>query len=284
MKIEGESIAFRQSWLGNFTRCPERGRQAIVRPDWEPEGDAALAGTAAHSGEQHVLEGKIKPEEIESFTYSEAIRLVQEADRIGWNKFADVEELAFNAKRAARAWLDHLYPRLPKPDLGLVEWRFDFPVDHYRGYEIRIQGTADYVPYGYGDLRDEGPIWDWKHPGQLYRQHEKKKELQPRIYSWAAVLGGFRTWPVDFNFGVMPRGSKSQAQIVPVQSHEGHTKWALRAMHSALDYYLDVGLDSPWLRRDDHFLCSQTWCSWWSVCKGSDVPFEPDAGKAVVLS
>ncbi len=54
MKIQqtddGYSVRVRQSWINDAMMCNERGRQAIVRPEWSKPNDATILGTAVHAG------------------------------------------------------------------------------------------------------------------------------------------------------------------------------------------------------------------------------------------
>src|SRR5690606_4808069 len=243
---ESQQIWIRQSWLSNFLDCPERARHAIVRPDWEREGDAALCGTAAHAAVESLLRGEITAAEIGHAAHQAARALVAAADQgrgISWNKFDGVDELAGYAKLQALAWLRDIYPHLPEPHPDdLIEWNFEVPLFSYRGWKVGVTGTADYVPYG-----QHTDLYDWKFPGRKYRQWEKQKsDVQASIYTLAAVESGLREWGdgLVFNFGVARRLTTSaEGEILPVLRTAAHGEWVLHVMRSAVNLFVDVGLD-----------------------------------------
>jgi len=140
------------------------------------------------------------------------------------------------------------------------------------GRVVGITGTIDLVP----DMND---LADWKTASQKFRAHEKQKySIQPTIYSLAAVKGGLQSddhdvdyhWPMNFTYGIAVRGeTKATPQILTVRRTEEHALFAIARIKQLVDLALDYGLDRAWPTDDDHFLCSQTWCPWWTACKGS---------------
>ena len=87
------------------------------------------------------------------------------------------------------------------------------------------------------------------------------------MYVAAAVANGWLEYPATFKYGVLVRGGK--AQIVPVHRNESHTEWLREIIRPFVRSAISLGTEDPWTRNDTHFLCSSTWCSYWSVCKGS---------------
>jgi hypothetical protein len=87
------------------------------------------------------------------------------------------------------------------------------------------------------------------------------------MYSAAMVAKGTHEYPVTFKYGVLVRGGKGQ--IVPVHRNESHADWLREQVRPLVRTALLIGTDESWTKNDTHYLCSQTWCSYWSVCKGS---------------
>jgi hypothetical protein len=78
---------------------------------------------------------------------------------------------------------------------------------------------------------------------------------------------------VGFNFGVMIRNLKGDSQIVRIKRNSAHSMWVTEQASTMVRLALAMRntegeFNRPWLKNDQHFLCSERWCPWWSVCKG----------------
>ena len=263
-------IWFRQSWLDTAFRCPERGRQAIVRPEWdETTSDSALIGTSVHHGIEEHLNGNIAEQDIGAA--AEQFLLDWDRNDIKYTKYKTVDDLVFNAKVCAQGWSNDIRPHLPKLDDAQTEVTFKIPLWAQHGYTVGITGTIDLI--------SDGQLWDWKTSAREYRASEKQRlAIQPTIYTLAAVKGDLvsAALPMRFNYGIMLRGNKPKGQILSVTRTQGHIDFAVQRMMQFVDLYHHFGVDKPWPMNDDHFLCNQTWCPWWSICKGAHLTFADD--------
>lgn len=262
---ENGAVWFRQSWLDTALRCAERGRLALVKPEWdEALNDAALIGTATHSAIQWCLEEGCDFEAIGQVAYDSAIALCETSD-VRWTKWTLPGQLAEHARRCAEAWYREIRPSVPLG--GRCEVEFEVPLFESRGRQVGIKGMTDYI----------GPdlvIRDWKTASKKYAQREKQRaNIQSTVYATAANHGAFGPgyrWPVIFEFCVMVRGEASATtQVVDVQRVHAHELWLLDLIQGYMDLAEGVGVQRSWPRNDDHYLCNEQWCPWWSMCKGA---------------
>jgi hypothetical protein len=150
---------------------------------------------------------------------------------------------------------------------GLIEHRFEAPLGVVvNDMAVWLEGTMDYVD-------PDGIIWDWKTSGRAYSIKEKQKSsIQASVYASACTaLQLSPQFPVDFRYGVMVRNLQPKAQIVSIVRTEAHNEWLKRFVLGALNSALTVGVDSNWIMNDSSALCSGSWCSFWSICKGAFV-------------
>lgn len=271
MKIDhdAKTIKFRQSWLGDTLGvCPERGRLAIVKPEWDQmDSDEALIGTASHTGIEHHLNGL--PGDPATIAHQWAMDNV-DPDRVRWTKRSKVTEIADMAAACVAAWYSDIRPHVPQG--GVVEEVFEHDLDVVvEGYRLLLGGTPDYVT--------DDEIWDWKTTGREYKPWEKQRwEVQPTAYGMIHTLGLLHTtvsWPTTFRYGVMVKpsraGGKVETQIVTVTRTAGDGAWLIKRMENMARLALR-SLDVVWPQVDDsNHLCSSKWCPWWSMCKGAHI-------------
>lgn len=250
------SVYVRQSWLNDAVSCNERGRQGIIRPEWSMPNDATILGTAVHAGIASVLEGKGQPVKV---ALEELNRLLDEPfQRVKYTN----EELYDHVTELISEWEKNIAHTLG--EVKGVEKSFTFELDKF------MLGNRNIVVNGVGtiDCVTDTAIWDWKTAGKKYSAREKQSQaIQPTMYVAAAVANGWLEYPATFKYGVLVRGGK--AQIVPVHRNESHTEWLREIIRPFVRSAISLGTEDPWTRNDTHFLCSSTWCSYWSVCKGS---------------
>jgi hypothetical protein len=275
------NIWIRQSWLDTAMRCAERARFEIVKPEWDIGGDAAHCGTAAHSAVETHLSALIADGVGAHFSRDHMREVIHQSiqrkiaeEGIKWNKYDTVAQLVDNAERCYEAWVREILPVMQERGLitpgALCEYKFSVVLFTLAdGRTVGIEGTIDFVP-------ETNEMWDWKNPGQSYREREKQKyAIQPTIYTLAAVLGGIPngveySYPMDFTYGLAIRGvRKAKAQLLTVTRTQAHADFAIERLKSYVDLALNFTLQRPWPRNDDHFLCSSTWCPWWVLCKGA---------------
>jgi hypothetical protein len=166
------------------------------------------------------------------------------------------------------AWVSSVLPEVPLG--GKSEHKFEYCSNTIvSGYELWFEGTMDYM--------HETGLWDWKTAARKYSLLEKQTQsIQASIYAGYALSTGDVSLDaegnVGFTFGVMIRNMKGESQIVRIKRSSAHVMWvteqAATLVRSALAMREDNGFNKPWLKNDQHFLCSARWCPWWSVCKG----------------
>jgi hypothetical protein len=264
---EQQRVYVRQSWLGDALICMERGRLAEVKPDFRHGSDATIMGTSVHHAIEQVLSGSGDPDVIEEYAVHKLGELMVSEK---WKQTnIKSEDMVPHTAAMARSWVDQIAPIVNFG--GRIEANFAVPtgrsvqVDTDRVYELWFSGTMDYVD-------PDGTLWDWKTAARKYSQGEKQKQsIQASVYAYAAANLGWSKWDVSFNFGVMTRSAKSQGQIVPVQRTKAHGEWIVEQATSVVVSALRMGHDLSWPKNDQHFLCSDKWCPWWSICKGAHV-------------
>lgn len=261
----------RQSWLNDIMICPERSRLAVTLPEWRMGSDATHIGTAVHAGIEHYL----THDEVEnSYTVAsnELERLVVE-EKFRINSTNGVPHMREYVTTLMNTFHSDIAPSVTKG--GVCEQKFgvklyDLPEDTSVPFDAQpavwLGGTIDYID-------PNGVIWDWKTAGRKYSQGEKQRQsIQASAYAYACVENGWSpSYPVRFNYGVVTRTPKSVGQIVPVIRTQHHVDWFKHQVQSVLQSCLSLGLDTPWMANDQHGLCSEKWCPYWSICKGSQL-------------
>lgn len=269
---ENKKVFVRQSWLKDMFLCPERARLSQVKPEFKVTNDSAAIGVAVHAGIDAVLARGVS---------------TSDAPQVALAKFRELESTAPGVNHTnvspslwhsyvislTHAWVRDIYPDVP-PD-GSSEVPFTVPTGQsVNGYELWFEGTMDY-------LHEDG-IWDWKTASRKYSLLEKQtQDIQASIYSFAGNKLGITREKSMFNFGVMIRTNNAYGQIVSVSRSKAHGDFVIQQAMSAVAYGFamtdntGVPTDNRWLINDQHHLCSQRWCPWWSVCKGAHIS-EPD--------
>lgn len=272
MRIDKETnrVFVRQSWLKDMLLCPERARLAVVQPEFKTQNDSAAIGTAVHAGIEAVLAGNAS---------------VKDAPDISLIKFKELESAGINHTNVnpdswhdhvlglTEAWVKDILPKVPMG--GSCEVPFSVPTGAFvNGMELWFEGTMDYL--------HELGIWDWKTAARKYSALEKQsQDIQSSIYSYAGHKLGITQEKSIFNFGVMIRVNNAYGQIVSVHRSKAHGDFVVKQAMSAVATACammkgnDLPTDERWLINDQHYLCSQRWCPWWSVCKGAHIS-EPD--------
>jgi hypothetical protein len=132
--------------------------------------------------------------------------------------------------------------------------------------EIWLEGTIDYVA-------PDGVLWDWKTASRTYSLREKHTQShQATCYVTASRQLGLvpdTDEPTLFRFGVMVRQESPKAQIVTVSRDKDQVTFLKRQIKSVVDGAVAVWGNEDWTMNDQHFLCSETWCDYWTMCKGA---------------
>ena len=263
MKIDNVNkiVYVRQSWLNDMVICPERARLGIIRPEFRSGSDATIIGTAVHAGIESVLDGKSSEFgdmlKVVSTEYDQLAALPHKVTNI------DQEKIPEYLEAMSLAFYDDI---LPKVELGgKVEHYFKVPLGiTIQDYAVWLEGTMDYIS-------PSGLIWDWKTSSRAYYIKDKQKSaIQPTVYGYAAKYEGLANGDItEFNYGIMVRSNPSKSQIGHITRTEGHYNWLKYFVRGAVGSCLKVGTDSEWFMNDSSTLCSSSWCSYWSICKGA---------------
>ena len=253
-------VYVRQSWLGDMAICPERARLGIIRPEFRSGSDATIIGTAIHTGIEAVLNGTTSE-------FADMLEVVandyESLETTNYKKTNIVqEEIPQYLESMSLAFYDEILPSVKLG--GKTEMPFKAPLGiDVNGYAVWLEGTMDYVD-------PDGNIWDWKTAKRAYNQPSKQKSaIKPTVYTYALnELMGYRP---TFNYGIMIRQLKPKSQIVAVHRGFEHWNWLKHHVRGAVNVALRTGIDNQWITNDESPLCSESWCSFWSVCKGAFV-------------
>ena len=265
MKIDdfNKVIWVRQSWLNDLLICPERARLGLEMPDWRTGSEATAIGTGMHTAIQEVLEGDLQADMSEFVPRAEDA-VFHELGAVRREDYSDEEVKVFVASMS-ESFLDGI---LPDVELG-GECEGSFAVTTNAlvgGYRLGFTGTMDYVT-------PSGVIWDWKTASRAYSYTEKQKmSIQASVYALAMQsISPDLGYPVDFRYGVMLRQAKPKAQIVYTERSANQIEWLIRQAANAVRQCMHMSHGMAWLQNDQHNLCSEKWCPYWSVCKGAHV-------------
>lgn len=262
---EENKIWVRQSWLNDVMICPERARLGVMYPEFRIGSDATHIGTAVHKGIESVLAGGSADDGVRSASAELERLIVEEPFRV--NSTNGVGEMREHVTNLVQSWTTGI---LPEVELGgLIEKSFGVPLfileDHPDKPEVWLGGTMDYV-------QPNGIVWDWKTSARKYSQTEKQKQsIQATAYVLAVHAMGMGPLPTVFKYGVVTRTTNSVAQVVTVNRTAGHVDWFKHQVYTTVAPLVTVGNDRNWPANDQHNLCSEKWCPYWSICKGSRI-------------
>jgi hypothetical protein len=266
MRIDEETkrVYVRQSWLGDSMLCQERGRRMIVSPEFRTTNDSAAMGTAVHAGIEAVMRGVIDPRDAHHVSVKKLDQLRDEGIKVTNTDPSTWEDLV---RSMTNAWVSGIYPEVPLG--GVSEKKFEYNSGAVVGdYELWFEGTMDYS--------HESGLWDWKTAARKYSLLEKQTQsIQASVYAGHALSEGMvdEDGTVSFTFGVMIRTMKGDSQLVRIKRSSAHVMWVTEQAKTLVGSALalrsqDGSWNRSWLKNDQHFLCSNRWCPWWSVCKG----------------
>jgi hypothetical protein len=271
MKIEDNGngtmkVWVRQSWLNDLMICPERSRFGITMPEWRQSSDATHIGTAVHAGIEHILLDNPQKDGVK--VAMENLHTLIDTEPFKFNSTKDQDEMEFHVGNMMATFCLEILPQVKLG--GMVEKTFATKLADFQAIgndvELWLSGTIDYI-------EPDGTLWDWKTAARKYSQGEKQRQsIQGSAYACAAVQCGWADdYPIRFNYGVMTRAKKSVGQIVPITRTKQHVDWLIMQATNAVQSLMVIGTDKPWMANDQHGLCSEKWCPYWSICKGSRI-------------
>jgi hypothetical protein len=263
---ENNRILVRQSWIGDALMCPQRAKYALTYQSLRTGSDATAIGTGVHATIEQYLRGDVA--EPESFVRNTKAFVEKELSK-GVKRTAisrDEDKMWRCVESMATAWWDDIRPVVPLG--GKAEYNFKSPLGltASNGMEIWLEGTIDYVA-------PDGVLWDWKTASRTYSLREKHTQShQATCYVTACRQLGLvpdTDEPTLFRFGVMVRQESPKAQIVTVARDRDQVGFLKRQIKSVVDGAVAVWGNEDWMMNDQHFLCSETWCDYWTMCKGA---------------
>lgn len=264
---------FRQSNVKELDTCPERGRASLSGEMPEVHKDATCMGTAVHAGIEAAtvalkMGHPMTPDDINNVAQAEFDGLVSTPGFV-WVKYGEVGARE-RIERACERFYDDIYAQL---DPILVEHEFgplEIHEDDYR--VIQVKGTIDLFDRVFGAL-------DYKTTGdaRAYRRGRggeawklDRWAIQPTIYLYALWCEGYLPdadmW--EFTYLAFDFGSPEVELYRPVVRRQiADFNWAAEKLVS---YAMLIEAGVPvWPKQDNHALCSEKWCDWWSQCKGA---------------
>lgn len=260
---KSKRLFVRQSWLNDVIICPERARFGQTRPEMRSGSDATIMGTAVHAGIEHVLGSGTEVQLSDMVEYT--IGFFNGLKKTESWKETNINPDKYEAyiESMCVAWYNDIQPHVEFG--GLIEHKFAVPLGiESHGWEVWAEGTMDYVD-------PSGVVWDWKTSSRPYNIKDKQKtSIQASVYATAVVRSGLApSFPVEFKYGVMVRQEKPKAQVATLIRDRSHMLWLQRTVSSTIDMAITIGMDNQWLLNDTSALCSEQWCSYWSICKGA---------------
>jgi hypothetical protein len=279
MRFDEQGLHLRQSDINEWLNCPERFRRSIVESESEQpishESDAALVGTVIHAAiEYEFLNGpqdRSKLDEIALHMYAKMCEEFRNNETISFNEASyggkdskAYEDIVGLVEKWFSSDIRHKYL---KHDNVLVEWSFDVPLCRINGVEIFLTGTSDLVIPNVA-------VIDWKTAGREYQRWEKQRwAVQPSVYTYAAHYENlFDHQPIAFTFHVFTRGRAGDVQNVECWRGQEHWEWLRNQIGPLVTQLIDArdrGWVGAWQMNDQHALCSDKWCPYWSSCKGA---------------
>jgi hypothetical protein len=173
--------------------------------------------------------------------------------------------------KRARQWLAHWSPMLRSQpefrnlydsDDSLTEHTFTVPIATRDHVELYLTGTIDGVrPMQY--------LVDWKTAARPYKRWERQRwAIQPTVYYAAARWQGLIGEHGLFKYVIFEKSLKVlEPQVIEVTRGPGHVDWLTETLWTCYDLWV-AHPDGPWPLNDQHALCSEKWCPFWTTCKG----------------
>lgn len=264
MKIErtdnGNIYSFRQSWIGNWLRCPEQARLAMAGDVERFESDALAIGTSVHSA----IEARLRGSDFEVSLRAAVDKFNALSDTPGfeWQKVKTYATAYDHIAACFQAWEEDVYPCLGEPIT--IERHFEVPLD--------VRGVDQLWLHGTWDLEDHSGLWDWKTGGKYYEEWEAKRfYIQPTVYLKAHQILNDLAEPVPFNYAVLLKGPRpSPAQVFSVERTEADFAFLVERLWNIVDTY--KAHLPRWPMLDQGWHCSPKFCPSWLQCKGAHAP------------
>jgi hypothetical protein len=258
---------FRQSFLNDVRMCPEMARRKLLGLVEDETGDAALVGTAIHTGIEAFLLGEANSlDEVLAQGYE---TWWSERDNLSepWRIIKDDAEAEDCIGKTLNRWWAEVLEQLPQEEL-LIEQRFSHMVLSDDTRDIYIEGTKD-VEYS-------GGVIDWKTTMRTYKRNEWKHQrydVQPTIYLWSHLLnygslGTFRYWRLPRNGG--------ECEHLDITRRLGDFR-AMEVEMINLATLIEAELPA-WPLNPSDWWCSEKWCPTFAAgeCRGAHVSINPE--------
>jgi hypothetical protein len=289
VKVTDEGIVLHQSDLKSH--CLEQMRLKMITDDPPAETDAATVGTCLHDVIDHELAVAPFDSEADAVAYGAAyyVELLEHYQKVGSTYSMATFETHDRALKAL-SWLVKSWYHSPERhelmyggDELHSETSFHLP---FCTVPVKKHGKkAEDVPVflaGTMDLVYANRVYDWKTAGSEYKQWEYQRwGRQPDVYTWAAAQLGLVQPDSDglyyFDFKVFVRRQEIRLpDTVTVKRGPNHWAWLEVMVNRLVNMWYNLGTEVGWPLDDQHVLCSDRWCPFWSQCKG--VLIDPTKG------
>lgn len=234
-----------------------------------------MIGTAVHAAaEKWIGEQTLNAADLGEVAVAAFRREVEINTDAVWTKYSHAEAEA-EAVRLAGSWLRNLSHHVKDPVATEMQFCAPLPTGSLmifdRPLTIWMKGTIDLV--------QRHNVFDWKtasaSSAKKYTWRDKQlTDIQSAMYATALHTLGHLTYPVEFNFGVLVRGT-NDTKVVTIHRDERHERWLVNQIIPIVRHALMLGTDMKWITNDTGALCSPDWCPAWSACKGAHLPHIP---------
>jgi hypothetical protein len=283
MKIDERGITLHQSDLKSH--CLEQMRLKLITSDPPSETDAATVGTCLHTLIDHELTVQVFDTEADAVAFAAAQYVFQlEKYAEAGSPYSMGTFETHDRALKSLAWLAKSWYHSPeRAELCYVEGiefvsegSFHLP---FMEVDVKKHGKkAETIPVflaGTMDLVHGGRVYDWKTAGSEYKQWEYQRwGRQPDVYTWAAAQLGLiqpdRDGMYYFDFKVFLRRQEIRLpDTITVKRNANHWAWLEVMVSRLVNLYYNMGTEIGWPLDDQHVLCSDKWCPFWSQCKGA---------------
>lgn len=281
MRIESRGITLHQSDIKSH--CLEQMRLKMIAEGPRVETDAATVGTVLHHLIDHELTVSVIDDEADAIAWAAAeyVNILEDYAAAGALYSQGTFDTHDKALRAlswlVKSWF-HSPERVELCYSGEIEfvseWSFDLK---FTEVEVGKGKKKEIIPVylaGTADLICGGRVYDWKTAGSEYKQWEYQRwGRQPDVYTWAAAESGLikpdRDGLYYFDFKVFLRRQEIRLpDTITVKRSANHWEWLRVLVHRVVTMQYALGLDQGWPLDDQHVLCSDRWCEFFTQCKG----------------
>lgn len=285
MRMDERGITLHQSDIKSHCLEQMRLKMLAKQADQPPsQTDAATVGTIVHSVIDVELNGLPFDNESDAVAWAAAeyVHVLEAYAAAGCHYSMGTFETHDKALKSL-SWLVKSWFHSPErfdlmyndhPDLE-AEWSFDLKFCDVTVNKGKKKEVIPVYLAGQADLVVGNRVVDWKTASSEYKQWEYQRwGRQPDVYTWAAAKSGLikpdRDGMYYFDFKVFVRRQEIRLpDTVTVKRGANHWAWLEVMINRLVTMFTLLGTNNGWPLDDQHVLCSDKWCEFWSECKGS---------------